>query len=302
MPSPSQIIPFPERLVRLELPILRLFQSYLPLPFARRMLQLGLSLTHLGSATRRVAVRANSVACEWIIPVNYQPGGVLLYLHGGGFVYGQTPPHLHMGAYLARRLGVRLLMVDYRLAPEQPFPAALDDCLAAYSWLLEQGFQAKNIVLAGDSAGGNLTITTLMALRDRGMPLPAAAACLSPVIDLTEKNSQNPDFKDPLLPPEAMQFYTAAYVGDHDPHDPLISPAFGDFRGLPPLLVHAGEQEILRQDALLLARLAEAAGVDVQVQIFPRMWHVWQINLRLPQARQSLEEIAGFLQAHLVGL
>ena len=139
---------------------------------------------------------------------------------------------MQMGAYLAEKLGARVLMVDYRVAPAHPFPAALDDCVTAYRWLLNQGIAPQNTVVAGDSAGGNLTLTLLMQSRDSGNPLPAAAACLSPVTDLT-KGHACPGYKDPLLPSKAMRFYSRSYVGSSDPHDPLISPVFGNLRGLP---------------------------------------------------------------------
>jgi len=195
-------------------------------------------------------------------------------------------------------MSMRILMVDYRLAPKYPFPAALDDCTTAYRWLLKQGISAQKIVVAGDSAGGNLTLTLLMKLRDTGDALPAAAACLSPVTDLT-KDHAHPGYKDPLLPPKATRLYTKSYVGNHDAHDPLVSPVFGSLRGLPPLLVHAGEDEILREDAVRIEELAKVADVDVRLEIYPRMWHVWQLYLALPQAIQSLDDIAQFLGSHI---
>ncbi len=210
-----------------------------------------------------------------------------------------------MGAYLARKIGVRVLMVDYHLAPANPFPVALEDCVTAYRWLRQQDFPARKIAIAGDSAGGNLTITTLMRLRDGGEqpaggdPLPAAAACLSPVVDFSPKGSSAQPYRDPLLPARAIQRYNRSYVADHDPRDPLISPVFGDWHNLPPLLIHAGEDEILRSDAVRVAELAHAAGVDVRLEVYPRMWHVWQLTLGMPQSIQSLDDIAGFLKAHL---
>jgi acetyl esterase/lipase len=174
----------------------------------------------------------------------------------------------------------------------------LDDCATAYHWLLKQGLSAQDIVVAGDSAGGNLTLALLMKLRDSGEPLPAAAACLSPVTDLTQHDAR-PGYQDPVLPPKAMRLYTTSYVGNHDPHDPLISPVYGDLRGLPPLLIHAGEDEMLRDDAERISERAKAAGVDVRLEIYPRMWHVWQLYLALPQATHSLDEIAQFLGSHL---
>jgi acetyl esterase/lipase len=292
-------ISFTERKIRATLPIIRFMQTHIPLPVARYFLKQGVARVQLGADMLRETVSADGVPCEWVIPRNSLTGQVLLYLHGGGFVFGLTPPHLQMGAHLARNLGMRILMVDYRLAPDYPFPAALDDCVTAYRWLLKQGIVAQNIVVAGDSAGGNLTITALMKLRDRGNSLPAAAACLSPATDLTTRDSQRKGFKDPLLPPKAVKFYAQSYIGSNDAHNPLISPVFGNLRGLPPLLVHAGEDEILCDDAVRIVSLAKSVGVDARLEIYPRMWHVWQLNLTLPQATQSLEDIAHFFKEHL---
>jgi acetyl esterase/lipase len=154
-------------------------------------------------------------------------------------------------------------------------------------------------VVAGDSAGGNLAITMMMKLRDHGHSLPAAAACLSPVTDLTPRGSLPNGFNDPLIPPKAAQFYHRSYIGNNDPHNPLISPVFGHLHDLPPLLVHAGEVEILREDAIRITDLAKSAGVDVRLEIYPRMWHVWQIFPSLPQATQSLDDISFFFNTHL---
>ena len=283
-----------ERRARAILPVLRFMQAHLPLPIAHWLLRQSMARVRLADGVTREAVSAEGVSCQWVLPRNHPADPVLLYLHGGGFVFGLTPPHLRMGAYLALKMGVRILMVDYRLAPKHPFPAALDDCATAYRWLLKQGLPARKIAVAGDSAGGNLTLALSMKLRNAGDPLPAAAACLSPATDLTQEHAR-PGYRDPLLPRKATRFYTQSYVGNHDPHDPLISPLLGDLRGLPPLLVHAGEDEMLRDDAVRLEERARAASVDVRLEIYPRMWHVWQINLALPQAVQSLDDVAQFL-------
>ena len=288
-----------ERRTRAGLPVVRFLQTSLPLSMTRWLLKLGMASLRMDPEIKREAVKADGVPCEWIIPPEHAPGQALVYLHGGGFVMGMTPLHHQMAAYWARKMGLRILMVDYRLAPDFPFPAALDDCVTAYGWLLKQGFSPRNLAVAGDSAGGNLTITSLMRLRDSGDPLPAAAACLSPVADLNHPVSREDAAIDPLLPPKAMRFYNRSYVGMSDPKEPLISPVYGNWQGLPPLMVHAGEDEILRGDAIRIGELARAAGVDAQVAIFPRMWHVWQLFLDLPQAVQSLDEIGGFLTSHL---
>lgn len=287
-----------ERKARAFLPVARFMQVYLPLPVARWLLSLSTARLQLEQGVTREAVSADGVPCEWIIPQNGAKDPVLLYLHGGGFVLGMTHLHLQMGAYLAQKMKVRILMVDYRLGPDHPFPAALDDCAAAYRWLLKQGISAQQLAVAGDSAGGNLALTLLLKLRDSGDPLPAAAVCLSPVTDLCN-DKPHPELKDPLLPPKAAKFYNDSYVWHNDPHNPLISPVFGDLRGLPPLLVFAGEDESLREDAVRITSLAQSVGVDVRLEIYPRMWHVWQLSLELPQATQSLDDMIQFLKSHL---
>lgn len=287
-----------ERKIRASLPVVRFLNAFLPLPVMRWMLKQGIARLRLDPSVTREAVVTDGVPCEWLIPQNSPKDQVLVYLHGGGFVMGSTHLHFQMLAFLAQKMDMRILVVDYRLAPEYPFPAALDDCVTAYRWLLKQGLSAQNMVVAGDSAGGNLTITTLMKLRDSGDPLPAAAACLSPVADFIDKDMLSQGFKDPLLHPKAVHFYDKSYIAHNDPRDPLISPALGDWHALPPLLVHAGEDEILREDAIRIETLAKAAGVDVRLEIYPRMWHVWQVFLALPQSVQSLEDIAQFLRSH----
>lgn len=288
-----------ERRIRAGLPIIRYLNAYLPLPLTRWLIEQGVARVQLPDDIRREVAPAEGVRAEWLIPEDTPADRALLYLHGGSFILGLTSLHLEMVAYLARELGVRALLVDYRLAPEHPFPAALADCVSAYRWLLEQGIPAQKIMVAGDSAGGNLTLTTLMKLRDSGDPLPAAAACLSPVVDLAGKDNLFQALYDPLLHPRVGSMVRRAYVAHNAPRNPLISPAFGDWQNLPPLLIHAGEDEALRYDALRAATLAQEAGGEAQFKIYPRMWHVWQLNLTLPQAVQSLEEIAAFLRSHL---
>ena len=288
-----------EKKTRTFLPIISVVQTLMPLRLARFFIRRTTSRTVLDAGVHRESVIADGVACEWITPQNSLADKVLLYLHGGGFVYGITSMHLQMCAYLAEKMGMRVLMVDYRLAPDHPFPAAQDDCVTAYLWLLNQGISAKDIVIAGDSAGANLTLTVMMKLRDRELPLPAAAACLSPVVDLTAERQEKEGFKDPLLPPRAIKLYNQSYVGEHEARDALISPIFGDLNGLPPLLVHVGEQEVLCQDAMRITKLAESSGVEVRLEVFPRMWHVWQLHLALPQAVESLADVAQFLKSHM---
>jgi monoterpene epsilon-lactone hydrolase len=288
-----------ERRIRGSLPIIRFMQVYMPHWLAGWVLKKSTARVKLGPEVKREHVVVDGVACEWIMPDGSPEDKVLLYLHGGGFVMGLSPLHLPMVAALAKKMRVCSLIVDYRLAPEHPFPAALEDSITAYRWLLKRGTAAQNIVVAGDSAGGNLAITSMMKLRDERHPLPAAAACLSPVADLSGENAPPKGFKDPLLPARAVRYYNRSYVGYADAHNPYLSPAFGDWHDLPPLLIHVGEDERLREDALRMVGLARSAGVDVRLEIYPRMWHVWQLYMQLPQAIQSLDDIAAFLKAYL---
>lgn len=286
-----------ERRMRRMLPLLRLMLAYVPMRVMRRLQDWG--ETPLPGDVRREAVSAAGVRCEWLIPEGSASDKVLLYLHGGGFVYGWSDMHRHMVANLARQMGVRALGVDYRLAPEYPFPAALEDCVAVYHWLLKQGVAAEHIVIAGDSAGGNLTLTTMLWLRDHGDPLPAAAACLSPATDMTEREEIRRGF-DPILHPKALISFRASYIANHDPAEPLLSPIYADLQGLPPLLIHAGEDEILCGDCVRMAEVAQQAGVETRVEVYPRMWHVWQLNFaEVPEGAAALEDIAQFLAAHL---
>ena len=204
-----------ERRIRAGLPVIRFLQTRLRPRWTRAPLRAAAARARLPADVRRQAVSADGVPCEWLIPQNSPPDQALVYLHGGGFVFGATPQHIVLVAHLARRMDIRALIVDYRLAPEHPFPAALDDCVTAWRWLLNQGIAPQNTVLAGDSAGGNLTLTTMMKLRDGGEQLPAAAACLSPVADLSERHSPA-EFRDPLLPLRAVRFYSASYAAGSD--------------------------------------------------------------------------------------
>ena len=275
----------------------RLLLGYLPIP-ALRWFQMHLERPAHPVDVRLEPVDADGVACEWLIPAGASRTHVILYLHGGGFVFGWGNMYRHMVSYIARLAGVSALGVAYRLGPEHPFPAALEDCVTAYTWLLKQGIAPENIVIAGDSAGGNLTLTTLLKLRDDGQPLPSAGVCLSPPTDfVTHAASQKYDL---VLHPRAMTYFRQAYIGDHDPTDPLLSPIYADPHGLPPLLIQAGEEEMLCDEAIRMADRARQAGVDVRLEVYPRMWHVWQLNYAtLPQAIQALADVARFIQQHL---
>jgi phosphinothricin tripeptide acetyl hydrolase len=239
---------------------------------------------------------------EWLMPPGASMDTVVLYLHGGGYVIGSPRSHRHLAAAIARAAGTRALLLDYRLAPEHPFPAAVEDAVAAYQWLLREGIAAARIVLAGDSAGGGLTVATLLALRDRGLPRPAGGVCISPWVDLTNSAASyvSKAAVDPIVTLENIALLTQAYIGTGDPKQPLVSPLYADLRGLPPLLVQVGSDEVLVDDAHALGVRARAAGVDVTVHEWPQMIHVWHWFLSmLDEAEQAIAEIAGFVRARV---
>jgi monoterpene epsilon-lactone hydrolase len=247
-------------------------------------------------------VTAPERPAEWLTPPGVRTDAVVLYLHGGGYVIGSPRSHRHLAAAIARAAGTRALLLDYRLAPEHPFPAALEDAVAAYQWLLRQGIAPARIVMAGDSAGGGLTVATLLALRDRGLPRPAGGVCISPWVDLTNSAASyvSKAAVDPIVTLESIAMLTQAYVGAGDPKQPLVSPLYADLCELPPLLVQVGSDEVLVDDALGLGARARAAGVDVTVREWPAMIHVWHWFLSmLDEAEQAIAEIATFVRARL---
>lgn len=228
--------------------------------------------------------------------------GVLLYLHGGAYCLGSVASYRAFVAHLAQATRLRALAIDYRLAPEHPFPAALEDSVAAYRWLLAQGYAPEALVLAGDSAGGGLTVATLLALREAGLPLPAGAVAFSPWFDLTLSGESvtSRAAEEPMLDAEGLRRCARAYAGETPLTHPLLSPLFADLRGLPPLLLQVGTAEILLDDTLRMGGAARAAGVAVTVQVWDELFHVFQLLTFLPEARAALLRVAAFVEAVLV--
>jgi monoterpene epsilon-lactone hydrolase len=246
-------------------------------------------------------VDVGGVPGEWITTLEAAHERVVYYLHGGGYVIGSINTHREMISRLSRATGARALAIDYRLAPENPFPAAVEDSTAAYRWLLSIGVDPARLVIAGDSAGGGLTVATLVALRDAGEPLPAAAVCLSPWVDLEglgESMATKAEV-DPMVQREALLQMAKAYLGDVQPRTPLAAPLYADLRGLPPLLIQVGTAEALLDDATRLAERAKSAGVDVALERWDDMIHVWQFfAAMLPEGQQAIERIGEFIRKH----
>ena len=225
--------------------------------------------------------------------------GALLYFHGGGFFIGSAHGYRVLSAELARAAGITMWSVDYRLAPEHPFPAALDDCVNAYRALVASGIAPGRIVLAGDSAGGGLVFSTLLALREAGDPLPAAGLALSPWANLAcdGETLASKAEEDPSLTPAGLKAGATHYLGEGDPREPLASPAFADLSGLPPLMIQVGSAEILLDDSVRLARAAGAAGTPVRLEIWPNMPHVFHaFAFMLEAGRLAIEDAGAFMR------
>lgn len=248
---------------------------------------------------RLTPVDAPGFRAEWLEVPESRPERVLFYVHGGAFMFRFPRVHAALAARLCRMLGARALMVDYRLAPESPHPAAPDDCQAAYRWLLTGGQSPAGIVVGGDSAGGNLALVTLQRSRDAGDPAPACAVLLSPVVDFTlsSRSLLTHEGSDPMFRLGGFAAMRAFYATPARYLDPDVSPLFGDFAGLPPLLFQVGSVEMLLDESVRAAARADAAGVPVELEIWERMGHVFQA-LPLPQARAAVSRAAAFVRRH----
>lgn len=245
------------------------------------------------------SAKVAEVPVEWITAPNASEDAVLLFLHGGGYVIGSPDSHRHLVANLSEETGLQGLLVDYRLAPEDPFPAAVEDAISVYAALLTHGFEAEEIVVAGDSAGGGLVIAMMLAIRDANLPLPAAGICLSPWNDLTgtAKSLETNASVDPTVTKESLDFFAGEYLGEEDAQNPYASPLFGDFTGLPPLLIQVGSVEVLLDDAVMLAERAKEAGVSVTLEVWDEMIHVWHRYYPvLQEAREANARIGEYVR------
>ncbi len=247
------------------------------------------------------SLTASGVPAEWLSPEDSDPQRTLLYLHGGGYVIGSIATHHGLASRIALAAGARLLLIDYRLAPEHPFPAALEDALSAYRWLLAQGFGPRHIAIGGDSAGGGLTLAAALSLRDRHEPLPAALFLMSPWTDLTFSGDsiKSRAQRDPVLSIND-NWLENTYAGDQPLTHPLISPLFADLAGLPPTIIQVGTEEILYDDSVRLAEKALLAGVDATLEVWEGMWHVFQgFAPYMPEAGQAIDQLGAFLKKHI---
>lgn len=239
------------------------------------------------------------VECDWLVPADCDDAPVLFFLHGGAYVTGSSKTHRAMVSHIARKAHMRALLPNYRLAPEHPFPAGLDDCIAVYREMLAHGIDPRRIAIAGDSAGGGMAMAVMLALRDAGEPLPAAACLMSPWLDLAGEGEtlETRANEDPWFRGEHMPQTVAHYCKSEDVRNPLISPVYADVGGLPPVLIQVGDHEILLSDATRMTDKLSAAGGKVTLQVWPEMWHVFQYFVgKMPESKRAIRDIGRFLK------
>ncbi len=269
---------------------------------ARAVLDQAFAVYQPASDVTVFEIDADGVPCQWITAPGVPQDRLIIYLHGGAYATCSSTTHKDLISRLSLASGAAALGVDYRMAPEYLFPAAVEDSIAAYNWALGHGFEPGNIVLAGDSAGGGLVVSVLLAARDAALPLPAAGVCFSPWVDLecTGESMSVNDHSDAFIKYEGLFARAQSYLGEADPKHPWASALYADLHGLPPLLIHVGSAETLLDDSTRLAILAKDSGVDVSIKIWDDMVHVWQLFASvLPEGQQSIDESGKFIRSKL---
>ncbi len=275
-----------------------------PIHHMRHLLEMGtfFYLLPWGVHYKKVRVRDKEkflyINAEVIIPTNADRDKVLLYLHGGGYTIGSSHSHRSFVGKIVQKAGIVGFLVDYRKAPENPFPAALEDALASYKSLLDRGKKAENILIGGDSAGGGLAVALLLAIRDAGLPYPGAVIALSPWMDLavTGNTIDRNEPEDPLVDRQKMERWAKMYAGDHDLKDPYVSPLYADLTGFPPILLQSSDSEMLHDDALRFAKKGRESGVEITLQVWKGLIHWWHLFQRvIPEAGEALDEIVLYI-------
>jgi len=256
------------------------------------------SLSRLPKGVKYEEINCDGVSAEWTIPDNLQNKGVVIYLHGGGYVSGSIKTHQALVGAIARASKTKCLSVEYGLAPENPFPVGLDNAVTVYNWLLKQGYDNKKIVIAGDSAGGGLTVATLLKLRDEKAPQPAAGVCLSPWLDLecTGNSATTLADKDPMVTAPVLKRFGLLYTTRQNLRHPYTSPLYADLTGLPPLFIQVSDSEVLYDDTTRFEQKAKAAGVTIEVEVWKKMVHVWQAYIpMLPEALKAIKKLGVYI-------
>ena len=249
-------------------------------------------------------LNAGGVTAEWVTAESASDSRVVLYLHGGGYIIGSPRTHRPLMAELSQASKGRVLGLDYRLAPEHPFPAPVEDSVAAYRWLLSEGYDPARIAVAGDSAGGGLTVAMIVQARYLGLPVPGAAVCISPWVDMEGlgESMETRAAADPMVGKENLMVSAKTYLGGSDPRAPLAAPLYADLRGLPPMLIQVGDAEVLLDDSTRLAGIAREAGVEVEMDVWDDMIHVWHLFAPiLPEGKQAISQAGEFIKKHTGG-
>jgi acetyl esterase/lipase len=271
------------------------------LPDLRQWLETFSTMSPPGEDVTFEPVDAGGVPGEWVTAPEARAGTAVLYLHGGGYALGSIATHRRLAGEISRSAQARVLLIDYRLAPEHPHPAAVDDAVSAYRWLLGQGFTPDNVAISGDSAGGGLTLATLLALRDQGDPLPACAVPISPWTDMepsAESYTSRAEL-DPMVSAEGIKRMADWYLNGQDLRTPLASPLHADLTGLPPLLVQVGDAEVLLDDATRFVDKAKTAGVDATCEVAADCPHVWHAIPGVPESEDAIARLGSFMRGHL---
>ena len=273
----------------------------LPIELCRKGLADMMSFSMPPAGCKIEKVNAGGPDALWVDASGNGGKATILYLHGGGYTMGSAQTHAAFAGMLSDLSQIRVLSVDYRLAPEDPHPAAVRDAAYAYRWLLKQGVSAKSIVIGGDSAGGGLTFATMLELKRKGDPLPAAAFAISPWVDLaaTGQTVVTKAAVDPIITELGLHYMASLYAGGADLRLPLISPLYGDVSDLPPALIHVGTSEMLLDDSRRMAEALRRAGVDCVLKEWKDMFHVFHTVTALPEARKANKEIAAFIRSHI---
>jgi monoterpene epsilon-lactone hydrolase len=266
----------------------------------RRVMDANAQAFPLDSTIKREQVSVNGVPAEWTTSPGADAERVVLYLHGGGYVFGSILSHRHLVAEIGRVAGCRTLAIDYRLAPEHPFPAPIEDTVAAHRWLLAQGIEARHITIAGDSAGGGLVVAAMVAIKEAGLPQPACGWAISPWVDMEALGETYTTLAaiDPTVSRETINEIARIYLAGADPRSPLAAPIYADLADIAPLLIQVGAAEVLLDDSLKLAGKAGALNVPVRLEIWPEMIHVWHLfHPMLGAGRRAIAEGGAYIKA-----
>ena len=273
-----------------------------PVKAQRLISNIGLQIRMLPSETQISSVDLDGLPAEWVLNKHtHNNENIIIYLHGGAYNIGSPQSHRNITSRLAKATGAMVLAIDYRLAPEHPFPAGLSDVTKAYKWLLEHGHNPKNIAISGDSAGGGLTVSSALAIKEENIELPSSLGVISPWVDLTMSGEsvQSNANVDPMMRKDWLIAMGNNYATDLRPESPLCSPIFSDLTDLPPLLIQVGSDEILLDDSVRLAQQAEASGVNVELNVWENLWHLWHFHAGFfPEADKAIQDLANHFLNH----